>query len=191
MSDRGCPPISATPSSVGLRHMQTSFFADLLHSIAVRGRSILHRAQRGGVRPTTEGLIGRCEDLLSRRGEASPASPSLATCWRSSRIPPPMRVWLFSKRSHPVSDLITRVSPPPSKPGDRNRPARRPLSCPLLSSLDARNSFGVSTSHQVAPPFWWRCDGSSWNPRRVAMIWLRSTPISRISLRRGSIGGFC
>ncbi len=51
--------------------MPTSFFADLLHSIAARGRAILNRAQRGDSRPSSESLLDLCEELLSRRGEAS------------------------------------------------------------------------------------------------------------------------
>lgn len=51
--------------------MSTSFFADLLHSIATRGRALLHRAQRSHDESSPEGIVTLCEELLSRRGEAS------------------------------------------------------------------------------------------------------------------------
>jgi len=51
--------------------MPTSSFADLLHSIAARGRAILNRAQRSDNRSSSKSLLDLCEELLSRRGEAS------------------------------------------------------------------------------------------------------------------------
>jgi malonyl-CoA decarboxylase len=75
--------------------MQTSFFADLLHSIAARGRAILHRAQRGGVRPTSESLIGLCEDLLSRRGEASGVALARDVLAQFADLTPDARLGFF------------------------------------------------------------------------------------------------
>src|SRR5262245_1406596 len=55
--------------------MNTSFFGELLQTIADRGRALLARDRRGGVRGApsarSESLIELCEDLLSGRGEAS------------------------------------------------------------------------------------------------------------------------
>ena len=52
--------------------MNSSFFGDMLQTIADRGRALLagrNRRMSGEARTAT--LIERCEDLLSGRGEAS------------------------------------------------------------------------------------------------------------------------
>ena len=52
--------------------MNTSFFADLLQSIAERGRTLIARtARREAPKAQSETLIDHCEALLSGRGEAS------------------------------------------------------------------------------------------------------------------------
>jgi malonyl-CoA decarboxylase len=48
------------------------FFGDMLQSIADRGRALLDRThRRGSAEQRSAGLLQLCEDLLSRRGEAS------------------------------------------------------------------------------------------------------------------------
>ena len=53
--------------------MNTSFFGELLQTIAERGRSLIDRARerRDSPAETTESLADLCEELLSNRGEAS------------------------------------------------------------------------------------------------------------------------
>ena len=53
--------------------MNTSFFGELLQSIADRGRALLDRTRdrRGSAEQHSAGLVELCEDLLSGRGEAS------------------------------------------------------------------------------------------------------------------------
>jgi malonyl-CoA decarboxylase len=51
--------------------MNTSFFGELLQTIAERGRALLARDRRGEASARSESLIELCEDLLSSRGEAS------------------------------------------------------------------------------------------------------------------------
>ena len=53
--------------------MNTSFFGELLQTITERGRSLLDRAgaRRESPAERSENLVELCEDLLSRRGEAS------------------------------------------------------------------------------------------------------------------------
>jgi malonyl-CoA decarboxylase len=53
--------------------MNTSFFGELLQTITERGRSLLDRAgaRRESPAERSESLVELCEDLLSRRGEAS------------------------------------------------------------------------------------------------------------------------
>jgi malonyl-CoA decarboxylase len=52
--------------------VNSTFFGDMLQSIAERGRSLIDRTQRRGMdEQRSASLIQLCEDLLSRRGEAS------------------------------------------------------------------------------------------------------------------------
>jgi malonyl-CoA decarboxylase len=51
--------------------MNTSFFGELLQSIAERGRALIARNRREPPRAVSESLIDHCEALLSVRGEAS------------------------------------------------------------------------------------------------------------------------
>ncbi|MFL6798925.1 MAG: malonyl-CoA decarboxylase [Xanthobacteraceae bacterium] len=53
--------------------MNTSFFGDMLQSIAERGRALIDRTRdrRGVAEQRSAGLVQLCEDLLSGRGEAS------------------------------------------------------------------------------------------------------------------------
>src|SRR3984893_13781998 len=53
--------------------MNSSFFGDMLQSIAERGRALIDRTRdrRGGAEQRSTGLVALCEELLSTRGEAS------------------------------------------------------------------------------------------------------------------------
>src|SRR5215470_8611419 len=51
--------------------MNTSFFGELLQTIAERGRSLIVRERRDTLAETTENLADLCQELLSNRGEAS------------------------------------------------------------------------------------------------------------------------
>src|SRR5262245_55500013 len=52
--------------------MNTSFFGELLHSIAERGRALVARTTgRTAPKAVTKSLVDDCEALLSGRGEAS------------------------------------------------------------------------------------------------------------------------
>jgi malonyl-CoA decarboxylase len=51
--------------------VNTSFFSDMLQSIADRSRALIRRERREPARDRSEGLIELCEALLSGRGEAS------------------------------------------------------------------------------------------------------------------------
>jgi malonyl-CoA decarboxylase len=51
--------------------MNTSFFGELLQTISERGRALLARDRRGEASAHSESLVELCEELLSRRGEAS------------------------------------------------------------------------------------------------------------------------
>src|SRR5436190_10448894 len=53
--------------------MNTSFFGDMLQTISERGRALIDRTRdrRGDAAARSHSLIELCEELLSRRGEAS------------------------------------------------------------------------------------------------------------------------
>ena len=52
--------------------MNTSFFGELLQTIAERGRSLIDRTRdRRGSEARSQNLIELCEEVLSGRGEAS------------------------------------------------------------------------------------------------------------------------
>src|SRR5438270_12073693 len=53
--------------------MNTSFFGELLQTISERGRALIDRTRdrRGDAAARSHSLIELCEELLSRRGEAS------------------------------------------------------------------------------------------------------------------------
>jgi malonyl-CoA decarboxylase len=54
--------------------MNTSFFGELLQTIAERGRALIPRGRRNAPRVRSESLADLCEALLSGRGEASGAA---------------------------------------------------------------------------------------------------------------------
>jgi malonyl-CoA decarboxylase len=51
--------------------VNTSFFSDMLQSIADRSRALIRRERREPARERSDGLVELCEALLSGRGEAS------------------------------------------------------------------------------------------------------------------------
>ncbi|HEY2243915.1 MAG TPA: MCD, Malonyl-CoA decarboxylase MCD, partial [Xanthobacteraceae bacterium] len=51
--------------------MNTTFFSEMLQSIADRSRALIKRERREPAHERSAGLIELCEDLLSGRGEAS------------------------------------------------------------------------------------------------------------------------
>jgi malonyl-CoA decarboxylase len=54
--------------------MNTSFFGELMQTIAERGRALIARSRRAAPRGRSESLADHCEALLSGRGEASGAA---------------------------------------------------------------------------------------------------------------------
>src|SRR5580704_2206686 len=51
--------------------VDTSFFSEMLQSIAERSRALIKRERREPAHERSAGLVELCEDLLSGRGEAS------------------------------------------------------------------------------------------------------------------------
>ena len=67
------PILFTTPKRREIRaKVSTTFFGDMLQSIAERSRALIERTQRRGVgEQRASDLMQLCEDVLSRRGEAS------------------------------------------------------------------------------------------------------------------------
>src|ERR1700685_2874963 len=51
--------------------VNTSFFSEMLQSIADRSRALIKRERREPAHERSAGLVEQCEELLSGRGEAS------------------------------------------------------------------------------------------------------------------------
>src|SRR5262245_62446212 len=77
--------------------MNTSFFGELLQAITERGRALIDRA--GGRRESSaarsETLVELCEDLLSRRGEASGVALAREILGRYAQLTTGPRIALF------------------------------------------------------------------------------------------------
>ena len=77
--------------------MNTSFFGELLQTITERGRALLDRAgaRREAVEARSESLVELCEDLLSRRGEASGVALAREILARYGELTTGPRIALF------------------------------------------------------------------------------------------------
>jgi len=77
--------------------MNTSFFGELLQTISDRGRALIDRASRRRTAPAnhSDSLVELCEDLLSRRGEASGVALARAILSRYAELTTGPRIAFF------------------------------------------------------------------------------------------------
>jgi malonyl-CoA decarboxylase len=81
--------------------VSNTFFGDMLQSIAERGRSLLDRSHRRGVSEQhSANLIQLCEELLSRRGEASGVALAREILARYSELKTGPRIAFFEALAH-------------------------------------------------------------------------------------------
>ena len=73
----------------------TSFFGELLTSIADRGRALLDRNSRVSGATKAATLVERCEDLLSGKGEASGVALATDILNRYARMKTGERIAFF------------------------------------------------------------------------------------------------
>src|SRR5207237_2649996 len=93
----------------GTKLVNTTFFGDMLQSIAERGRALIDRTHRRGVaEQRSAGLIQLCEDLLSRRGEASGVALAREILSRYGEIETGSRLAFFE-------GLASRFGPDPDR----------------------------------------------------------------------------
>jgi malonyl-CoA decarboxylase len=77
--------------------MNTSFFGELLQTIADRGRALvdLTMDRRSGPAARSDGVVESCEELLSRRGEASGVALAHDILTRYAELTPGPRIAFF------------------------------------------------------------------------------------------------
>ena len=87
--------------------MSTTFFGEMLQSIAERGRALIDRThRRGAAEQHSANLIQLCDDLLSRRGEASGVALAREILLRYGELKPGSRIAFFE-------ELASRFGPDP------------------------------------------------------------------------------
>jgi malonyl-CoA decarboxylase len=87
--------------------VSTTFFGEMLQSIAERGRALIDRThRRGAAEQHSANLIHLCEDLLSRRGEASGVALAREILLRYGELKPGSRIAFFE-------ELASRFGPDP------------------------------------------------------------------------------
>jgi malonyl-CoA decarboxylase len=116
--------------------VDTSFFGDMLQSIAERGRALIDRTRdrRGVAEQRSAGLVQLCEDLLSVRGEASGVALAREILSRYGVLTTGPRIAFFES-------LANRFGP------DRNR-----LSAAATAWLSAPSDAVASELHRAAEP---------------------------------------
>ena len=102
--------------------MNTSFFGELLQTISERGRALLARSRRVEASARSESLVELCEDLLSRRGEASGVARARDILSRYSELTIGPRIAFFEaleQRFGPdPGRMETAIAAWRAKPGD-------------------------------------------------------------------------
>jgi malonyl-CoA decarboxylase len=89
--------------------VNATFFGDMLQSIAERGRALIDRThRRGAAEQHSANLIHLCEDLLSRRGEASGVALAREILLRYGELKPGSRIAFFE-------ELAIRFGPDPGR----------------------------------------------------------------------------
>jgi malonyl-CoA decarboxylase len=116
--------------------VNTSFFGDMLQSIAERGRALIDRARdrREAAEQRSASLVQLCEDLLSGRGEASGVALAREILARYGELKTGPRIAFFEA-------LASRFGP------DRAR-----LSAAATAWLAAPSDAAASSVHRAAEP---------------------------------------
>src|SRR5262249_56174389 len=121
--------------------MNTSFFGELLQSITERGRALIDRAgaRREAPAARSENLVELCEELLSRRGEASGVALARDILTRYAQLTTGPRIAFFealATRFGPSQQRLaaaieeSRRDPPPEPPPHLHPPPPPPPPTP-------------------------------------------------------------
>ena len=116
--------------------MNTSFFGEMLQSIAERGRSLIDRTRdrRGVAEQRSANLVQLCEDLLSSRGEASGVALAREILSRYGELKTGPRIAFFEA-------LASRFGP------DRAR-----LSAAATAWMNASSDAAAAKLHRASEP---------------------------------------
>ena len=165
--------------------VNTSFFSEMLQSIADRSRAFL-RERREPARERSDGLIELCEDLLSGRGEASGVALADEILGDYAALKTGPRIAFFESlatgvrsrfRAHRRRDRRLDAH---AVGGDRGRAQSR------QPSRAGWNCSGGLIWRPAAPRRWCACASNCSTPWIIATISPSSTTISSICSRRGS-----
>ena len=112
--------------------VNTSFFSEMLQSIADRSRALIaNAANRRAAR--SDGLIELCEDLLSGRGEASGVALADEILGDYAELTTGPRIAFFESLARVFGHDPARMRPPSRPGGSRRRRIPRP-NCIALAS---------------------------------------------------------
>jgi len=115
--------------------VNATFFGDMLQSIAERGRALIDRTHRRGAgEQDSANLIQLCEDLLSRRGEASGVALAREILLRYGELKPGSRIVFFE-------ELASRFGPDP-----------RRLSAAATAWLSSPSEAAAANLHRASEP---------------------------------------
>jgi malonyl-CoA decarboxylase len=97
---------------MGARSVNTSFFGEMLQSIAERGQALLDRTRerRGLAGERSAGLVELCEELLSGRGEASGVALARQILARYADLTTGPRIAFFEALAHQFGPDRERLS---------------------------------------------------------------------------------
>src|SRR3984893_11197708 len=127
--------MSDAKTDSGTKLVSTTFFGDMLQSIAERGRALIDRTQRRGVgEQRSASLIALCEDLLSRRGEASGVALAREILSRYGELKTGPRIAFFEA-------LASQFGPDPNR-----------LSAAATAWLTAPSDAAASKVHRASEP---------------------------------------
>ena len=142
--------------------VNTSFFGDMLQSIAERGRALIERTRdrREVAEQRSASLVQLCEELLSGRGEASGVALAreILSALRRAEDRSPHR--LLRGAGEPVRARPRPGSAPRPRPGSPRPPTPPHPSSIAPPSRGGSSCSGASISRRTAPRRWCACASS-------------------------------
>src|SRR5580692_1052329 len=153
--------------------VNTSFFSEMLQSIADRSRALIKRERREPAHERSAGIVEQCEELLSGRGEASGVALAQDILAEYADLTTGPRIAFFEALATTFGHDRARI--------DRAIAEWR-------QSPTADNA--AELHHARAPRRWSACASNCSTPWRIATSSAWSTMISFTCSRRGSIAVF-
>ena len=169
--------------------VNTSFFGDMLQSIAERGRALIERTRdrREVAEQRSASLVQLCEDLLSGRGEASGVALAREILARYGELNTGPAHRLLRGAGEPV-----RARPRPAQRRRHGLAAAAPSDAAAVQAASrlraaaARAVPAPQSRARTGPRRWCACASSCSTPWIIATISRSSTTISSTCSRPGS-----